>query len=849
MRQQVVSQKDQFANRRVATRGVRVLVAAFALCVLVVGSAWAAGPYGADNGWAIDNSGNPLLTATVASNLVQGEVGWLRIEMRLIPGHTNWDSAMLGYYDTAVNNARNAGVQVLLLIDGGSWPGSQSDWCANNAENNPGTNGDNAYVEGYATNAVVPIVSHFRDRVKYYELWNEPNCWSSSPSNGVFIGCTYIYPSNYGWLLARSWAAVHVAHQFNDVTLFSGGLFGHSIGGVTTYANAGAQYLDDTYSSGTNTHKGSSFNFIKTNYNAYPLDGIGQHVYINQGGLSPSNTFRQYEDWVHQALTKYEGSASPKKTFITEFGWTTTSVSQGVQDTNLVTAFSAIQATPYVQMAIWFSWQDNTAANLYYGVLDPSGAPKQSYADFQRFHRFEGIYTNGTTNGVIQAYFNGLGQSVLGSPYDNGHSAWVYSFLDGYAQDYAGGSHSKLAVMASTNGTFEVNDTHGFCTYYQTNNGGPKYGWPVGNEFATGAGTRQNFTEGYLTWDVVNSVIWHQVAGTPGAPANLTASPGNQQVALQWTASPTATSYNVKRSTTNNGPYSIITSVVGPTAFTDAPLLNGKTYYYVVSAVNGYGEGTNSAQVNATPSVNAGNLPSPWLDADVGVANLAGSAGYGSGMFTVTSSGADIGLAADAFHFLYQSFYGNGAITARVKTFQSSATLDPTAKVGVMIRESLAANSAHVSAFLTGSNGVHRVYRALTGGGSTDVAGPAAAVPYWLRLARTNSTFSTSISNDGNTWVQIGTTTINLATNAFAGLVVSSHNTNVLDSANFDNVSVSVVRPVLGLGADGVITWNGPYLLQSATNVSGPYVDVPGATSPYTNQMEGYGAQFFRLRN
>ena len=60
-------------------------------------------------------------------------------------------------------------------------------------------------------------------------------------------------------------------------------------------------------------------------------------------------------------LTKYEGTNTPKKTFITEFGWETTNsanangVSQAVQDTNLVTSFSAIKATPYVQMAIWFS--------------------------------------------------------------------------------------------------------------------------------------------------------------------------------------------------------------------------------------------------------------------------------------------------------------------------------------------------------------------------------------------------------------------------------------------------------------------------------------------------------------
>src|SRR5437899_4774175 len=85
----------------------------------------AAGPYGTDNGWAVDNSGHILLTSTVASQMSQGETGWIRIEMRLFGTHTNWDSTILGYYDSAANNARNAGIQVLLFMDGGSWHSSQ----------------------------------------------------------------------------------------------------------------------------------------------------------------------------------------------------------------------------------------------------------------------------------------------------------------------------------------------------------------------------------------------------------------------------------------------------------------------------------------------------------------------------------------------------------------------------------------------------------------------------------------------------------------------------------------------------------------------------------------------------
>jgi DNA-binding NarL/FixJ family response regulator len=65
--------------------------------------------------------------------------------------------------------------------------------------------------------------------------------------------------------------------------------------------------------------------------------------------------------------------------------------------------------------------------------------------------------------------------------------------------------------------------------------------------------------------------------------------------------------------------------------------------------------------------------------------------------------------------------------------------LAPSAKAGVMIRETLAANSIHATTMLTASNGVHRLYRALTGGGTTHSAGPVVSVPYWLKLTRGGS--------------------------------------------------------------------------------------------------------------
>ncbi len=88
---------------------------------------------------------------------------------------------------------------------------------------------------------------------------------------------------------------------------------------------------------------------------------------------------------------------------------------------------------------------------------------------------------------------------------------------------------------------------------------------------------------------------------SPAAPNGVSATPGIGQIILTWTASPDANSYNVKRSITNGGSYTIIASNVTTSAYTNIGLAGGTTYYYVISSVSGLGEGANSTQVSAAP--------------------------------------------------------------------------------------------------------------------------------------------------------------------------------------------------------------------------------------------------------
>ena len=92
----------------------------------------------------------------------------------------------------------------------------------------------------------------------------------------------------------------------------------------------------------------------------------------------------------------------------------------------------------------------------------------------------------------------------------------------------------------------------------------------------------------------------------PAVPVMLAAAAAPNQIALSWYASTGANSYNLKRSTTSNGPFEVIAST-NTTAFTDADVVQDAVYYYIVSAVNTFGESADSAPLTSS-------LPAYWIN-------------------------------------------------------------------------------------------------------------------------------------------------------------------------------------------------------------------------------------------
>jgi hypothetical protein len=148
----------------------------------------------------------------------------------------------------------------------------------------------------------------------------------------------------------------------------------------------------------------------------------------------------------------------------------------------------------------------------------------------------------------------------------------------------------------------------------------------AGLSFACGGGSSSSTGRG--TTSAASTV--------PGVPTALVATAANQQVALTWTGSGGATSYHVKRATTNGGPYTQI-STPSAASYTDGGLSDGTNYFYVVSALNAAGESANSSQASAMP-VSTTPPPPPPPTAPASPTSLAATAGNQQINLTWTAS-------------------------------------------------------------------------------------------------------------------------------------------------------------------------------------------------------------------
>jgi hypothetical protein len=158
-----------------------------------------------------------------------------------------------------------------------------------------------------------------------------------------------------------------------------------------------------------------------------------------------------------------------------------------------------------------------------------------------------------------------------------------------------------------------------------------------------------------------------------------------------------------------------------------------------------------------------------------------------AGTYTVTGAGADIWAESDEFHFAFKEVNGASGIIAKVESLDNT---DPFAKAGVMIRDTLDADSAYAGVFISTENGVRFQYRNSAGAVTERLFTEGITAPQWVKLERTAGGLIRSYySAEGTTWTRFDLMQVPMEMPVYVGLAVTSHNTEIACEAKFTNVS------------------------------------------------------------
>ena len=179
---------------------------------------------------------------------------------------------------------------------------------------------------------------------------------------------------------------------------------------------------------------------------------------------------------------------------------------------------------------------------------------------------------------------------------------------------------------------------------------------------------------------------------------------------------------------------------------------------------------------------------------DIGAPKLAGTAAWNGATqeYTLTAGGTNMWETRDEFHFAWRKMQGDFIVQARVEFIGEG--VDPHRKAGIIIRESLDADSAYVDAALHGGDGLTSLQWRRTKGGITEQTELAAAS--WadmIQLERKGKTYTVYAARFGEPFEKQQVVDVELGDEVFVGLFLCSHNADIIEQAVFRNVRI--VRP------------------------------------------------------
>jgi outer membrane protein assembly factor BamB len=198
-----------------------------------------------------------------------------------------------------------------------------------------------------------------------------------------------------------------------------------------------------------------------------------------------------------------------------------------------------------------------------------------------------------------------------------------------------------------------------------------------------------------------------------------------------------------------------------------------------------------------TPFPSATPCPTSWTCTDIGNPGVVGAQEKTNGAWTVTGGGTDIWWAqSDELHFISQPMTGNGSVSACVSS-QTGNT--PYLKSGVMIRQSLDANSPYYGIYAEHDGGTDGIvvleYRTRSGITNRQIVIVDDAVPICMKLTRVGNEFDAYLSSNGYTWKWLAGSkevmdTPVLSTTTLVGLTVTAKDPEGKNTTVFTNVQV-----------------------------------------------------------
>jgi len=207
-----------------------------------------------------------------------------------------------------------------------------------------------------------------------------------------------------------------------------------------------------------------------------------------------------------------------------------------------------------------------------------------------------------------------------------------------------------------------------------------------------------------------------------------------------------------------------------------------------------------------------------WSSVDVGAVGQMGSASEANAVWTISGSGGDIWGAADAFHFVYRGATPNmQSLRIRIDDMQNTNAF---AKAGIMVRSGLDPDDAAVILDVTPSGNVEFMARSTKGGEMQYIGGATVHFPVWLQFSNAaypeKVDLAPTVSQDGVHWTRVADRTALLpATSAYyAGPVVTSHDTSVLNTVHVEGLTLVGSGQVADVNTGGVLTTAAVDLLQ-----------------------------------